>query len=139
VASTWGNSWLASWAVSWDRSAVTPPTPTPDAGAGGGGGGFRWKGRPKGRNQSERLFDQIEKTLRSLVDPPQVHIGTDKAARMDEVDVSKGIDEAIKQLAMVSEGYEDLSFRLDKIRKQVAAYEKRLIDEDDDDFFKLMG
>jgi len=134
VASTWGLSWGTSWGVSWDRN-ITPPDPS----TGGGGGGYVWPGRRKGKSKQEKLFDNLESTIRSLV-MPEVHIGTENVILPEKV-VDIRVEKALRELSEIVSRDTDLAYRFSQLKREIANYKEvmrqREIDEDDDDFFLL--
>lgn len=90
------------------------------------------KKRKKHRNRTKELFDAIEQTINELVyGIPIEQTTTAVAAKARNIEVS------LKQLTETAVGYADLSARVAKIRIEVAAYEARLIDEDEDEFMMM--
>lgn len=89
----------------------------------------------KRRKKTKQLFDSIERTIRETV------FGTEsKVLVAHKVQTDKGLDEALRQLTISAQGYEDLSLRVEQIRAEISAYEarkRREIDDDDDDFLMM--
>ena len=118
--------------------SVFVPTPTINYQAGGGGGTPPRK-RKKRKRDADRLFADIERTLRELV------YGTTSTvapmAPVGAVDISHGIERAIDQLAAMAEANTDFSVRLSKLRQEVSAYEhrqRRAMQEDEEEVWMLM-
>jgi hypothetical protein len=102
--------------------------PYPSTG-GGGGGGFVWGGRK--RNKTFALFDKLEQTLRDILQPPSVTVGTEKAAVLD---VDKSINKVVRRMESAAKDNDELRQRIADVRKEIAAY---WADEDDDEMMML--
>ena len=117
---------------------ASSPTPTPDSG-GGGGGGYIWPGRRKGKSKQERLFANLEKTIRNLV-MPEVHIGTEHVILPEKV-ADIRVEKALRELSEIVAKDSDFAYRYSQLKREMAAYKEmrrqREIDDDDDDFFLL--
>lgn len=97
------------------------------------------KGKRKRRNKTNELFDSIEETLYRILHPEPEAI-VKKVVKAPVYDV----DEALRQLTLLSSGYTDLSAKVAQIRLDVAKYEAAVnkaredkLDEENDEFMML--
>lgn len=87
------------------------------------------------RSTQDELFLAMEQTIRDTMAGTVAPAPARQAAPL--VDLSHGLASALEQLLAAATDRHDLSLRVAQLRRDVAQYQQRLLDADDDDFMMM--